>query len=147
MLELGLPKVSPGGEKAVFQVHEPCGARYLTPMQDAVRELLTQAGHGLEEMPHTRERTICCGAGGLVPAVDRPLSQKMTAFLLSEASRDLIVYCATCRAKFVNAGHESLHLLELLFNPGWQEAKAALPHSSGKRWWNRWRLKRRVQGL
>jgi len=147
MLEHGLPETAQATADSVFHVHDPCGARHMPAVQDAVRGLVTAAGHCLEEMPHTRERTICCGAGGLVPAVDNPLAQKMTAFRLSEATRDLVIYCATCRAKFVNAGHQSLHLLELLFNPGWPQAKAAPPRSSLKRWWSRWRLKRWFKGL
>jgi NADPH-dependent glutamate synthase beta subunit-like oxidoreductase len=147
MLEHGLPEAAHAAEGAVLHVHDPCGARHLPIVQDAVRELVTAAGHRLEEMPHNRERTICCGAGGLVPAVDNPLAKKMTAFRLSEATKDLLVYCATCRGKFVNMGHHSLHLLELLFNPGWPQAKAATPHSPTKRWWSRWRLKRYFQGL
>jgi Fe-S oxidoreductase len=142
MLEHGLPAAASLAAAAVFQVHDPCGARHMPVVQTAVRELVIAAGHRLEEMPHNRERTICCGAGGLVPAVDNPLARKMTAFRLSEATHDLVIYCATCRAKFVNMGHHSLHLLELLFNPNWPQAKAAAPHSPGRRWWNRWRLKR-----
>ena len=147
MLELGLPEINQREEKAVLHVHEPCGARHMTPVQDAVRALVKACGHRVEEMAHNRERTICCGAGGLVPAVDNPLAKKMTAFRLSEAEHGLVSYCATCRAKFANAGRDSLHVLELLFNPGWQQAKSATPFSTTKRWWNRWRLQRYFQGL
>ncbi len=147
MLEHGLPASARDGAGSVFQVHDPCGARHMPVVQDAVRDLVAAGGHRLEEMPHNRERTICCGAGGLVPAVDNALAQKMTAFRLSEATRDLVIYCASCRAKFHRAGHASLHLLELLFNPGWRQAKAAAPVSPSKRWWSRWRLKRWFQGL
>jgi Fe-S oxidoreductase len=147
MLEHGLPEAVPQAAGSVFQVHDPCGARHMPAVQDAARTLATAAGHRLEEMPHNREGTICCGAGGLAPAVDNSLAQKMTAFRLSEATQDLIIYCATCRAKFHRAGHHSLHLLDLLFNPGWREAKAATPHGSMKRWWSRWRLKRHFQCL
>ncbi|MHB8067803.1 MAG: FAD-dependent oxidoreductase [Desulfobaccales bacterium] len=147
MLEHGLPQAAQDAAGSIFHVHDPCGARHMPVVQDAVRELVTAAGYRLEEMPHNRERTICCGAGGLVPAVDNALAKKMTAFRLSEARQDLVVYCATCRGKFVNAGHESLHLLELLFNPGWRQAKAATPASPTRRWWGRWRLKRWFQGL
>jgi len=142
MLEHGLPAAAPAAAGAVFQIHDPCGARHMPVVQDAVRELATAAGHRLEEMPHNRERTICCGAGGLAPAADNPLAKQMTAFRLSEAKHDLLIYCATCRAKFVNMGRHSLHLLELLFNPRWPQAKAAAPHGPAKRWWSRWRLKR-----
>jgi NADPH-dependent glutamate synthase beta subunit-like oxidoreductase len=147
MQEHGLPAAVPQKAGSVFQVHDPCGARQTPVVQDAVRSLVTAAGHRLEEMPHNRETTICCGAGGLVPAVDNPLAKKMTAFRLSEATQDLIVYCATCRAKFVNAGHHSLHVLELFFNPRWPQTKAAPPASPSKRWWSRWRLKRYFQSL
>ncbi len=147
ILELGLPPVPREEENAVWHIHEPCGARHMPAVQDAVRGLVAAAGHRVEEMPHTRERTICCGAGGLVPAVDNPLAQKMTAFRIEEARHGLVVYCATCRAKFANAGRDSLHVLELLFNPHWPQAKAAAPFSPTKRWWHRWRLKRYFRGL
>jgi Fe-S oxidoreductase len=116
-------------------------------VQAAVRQVLNQAGHSNEEMPHHGERTICCGAGGMAPAVDAKLAQKMTDFRLSEAKHDLVTYCATCRARFAAAGHPSAHLLELLFNPHWQQERTAPPAPSLKRWWQRWRLKRHLQKI
>ena len=56
-----------------------------------------------------------------------PLAQKMTAFRLPEATRPLVSYCATCRAVLAAAGRDSLHLLDLVFNPGWQTAQTAPP--------------------
>jgi len=146
MAELGPPE-SPTPVRSLFHVHDACGAREAPAIHEAVRSLLAALGHNLEEMAHSRERSICCGDGGMVYAVDPALAAKMTAFRLSEATRDLITYCATCRARFALSGRPALHVLELLFNPDWQQAKAAAPPSSARRWWQRWRLKRYFQGL
>jgi NADPH-dependent glutamate synthase beta subunit-like oxidoreductase len=147
MQELGPPQAAPVPAGTVFHLHDACGARHAPHIHEAVRALVTDTGHRLEEMAHTRERSICCGAGGMVPAVDPALAQKMTDFRLSEASRDLLTYCATCRARFADSGRHSLHVLELLFNPRWPQAKAAPPPGSLKRWWQRWRLKRYLERL
>jgi len=145
LLEVGPPLPGPAGGGRVFNVHDACGARRMPPVQEAVRRLLLNAGHRLEEMPHHRERTICCGAGGMAPAVDPSLAARMTAFRLSEANHDLVTYCASCRAMFARAGRRSVHVLALLFNPRWPEAAGTRPAGSLRRWWRRWRLKRNLQ--
>jgi len=142
MVEQGRPEIPGGSAPGVFHVHDACGARHSPDIHEAVRQLLTGAGHAVEELAHNRERTICCGSGGMVPAVHPELARKMTDFRLSEASRDLVTYCASCRARFQGAGHPALHVLELLFNPGWPAAATAAAPGSLRRWWNRWRLKR-----
>jgi len=147
MAEKGLPEASRGAEPGIFNLHDACGARRAPQIHDAVRRLLLDMGHGVEEMPHHRERTICCGAGGMVEAVHAPLAQKMREFRLSEATRDLITYCATCRARFRAAGRPSAHLLELALNSDWNRALQAPPSGSLKRWWNRGRLKQYFQKL
>jgi Fe-S oxidoreductase len=107
-----------------------------------VRQLVKAAGYEFEEMAHSRERSICCGSGGMVPAVAPALAKQMTEARLAEAGHDLVTYCAACRARFAAAGRPSLHLLDLIFNPGWQQARTAAPVSSLTRWIRRWRLKR-----
>jgi Fe-S oxidoreductase len=147
LAEQGLPQTAMASASAPVQVHDACGARHMPEVQAAVRQVVSMAGYGNEEMPHHGERTICCGAGGMAPAVDAPLAQKMTDFRLSEAKYDLVTYCASCRARFAAAGHPSVHLLELLFNPNWQQERTASPAHSLKRWWQRWRLKRHLQKI
>lgn len=147
LAEVGLPQSTSVSAGALVQVHDACGARHMPQVQTAVRQVVNLGGYKLEEMPHHREKTICCGAGGMAPAVDPILAQKMTDFRLSEARHDLITYCATCRARFAQAGHPSVHLLELLFNPDWQQERTAPPAHSLKRWWQRWRLKRHLQKI
>ena len=125
-----------------FNIQDACGARQAPQIHDAVRRLVSDLGHSVEEMAHNRERSICCGSGGMVPAVAPELAKKMTDFRLSEATRDLVTYCASCRARLAKAGHPTLHVLDLPFNPAWQQTKTQPPPHSLIRWWRRWRLKR-----
>jgi Fe-S oxidoreductase len=140
--EVGLPDETSSPEAAIFNLQDACGARQAPQIHAAVRRLVADLGHSIEEMAHNRERSICCGSGGMVPAVAPELARKMTDFRLSEATRDLVTYCASCRARLSKAGHPTLHVLDLPFNPVWQQTKNQPPPHSLIRWWRRWRLKR-----
>ena len=145
--EVGLPDRAAATPPWCFNIQDACGARQAPQVHDAVRRLVRDLGHGIEEMPHNRERSICCGSGGLVPAAAPALARKMTDFRLSEATRDLVVYCASCRSRLARAGHPTLHVLDLLFNPAWQQTKTQPPPHSLIRWWRRWRLKQHFRRL
>ncbi|MDP1761865.1 MAG: (Fe-S)-binding protein, partial [Deltaproteobacteria bacterium] len=140
--EVGLPDRASNPAPAIFNIQDACGARQAPQIHAAVRRLVRDLGHNIEEMAHNRERSICCGSGGMVPAVAPELAKKMTDFRMSEATRDLVTYCASCRARLAKAGHPTLHVLDLPFNPAWQQTKTQPPPHSLIRWWRRWRLKR-----
>jgi len=140
--EVGLPEGASSPAAAIFNIQDACGARQAPQIHDAVRRLVADLGYEVEEMAHNRERSICCGSGGMVPAVAPEMAKKMTDFRLSEAIRDLVTYCASCRARLAKAGHPTLHVLDLPFNPAWQQTKTQPPPHSLIRWWRRWRLKR-----
>ncbi len=142
LTEVGPPAGVPNAPPGLFNIQDACGARQSPGIHAAVRQLVGDLGHAMEEMPHNRERSICCGSGGMVPAVNPELARLMTEFRLSEAHHDLVTYCASCRARFAGAGRPALHVLELLFNPHWRAAKDAAAPKSWRRWWHRWRLKR-----
>ncbi len=140
--EVGLPDGASSTAAAIFNIQDACGARQAPQIHEAVRRLVRDLGHTVEEMDHNRERSICCGSGGMVPAVAPMLAKKMTEFRLSEATRDLVTYCASCRARLAKTGHPTLHVLDLPFNPKWQQTKSQPPPHSLLRWWRRWRLKK-----
>ncbi|MFA5111592.1 MAG: FAD-dependent oxidoreductase [Desulfobaccales bacterium] len=140
--EIGLPAGVANIPPGIFNIQDACGTRQAPHIHAAVRQLVTALGHGIEEMEHNRERSICCGSGGMVPTVAPELAKKMTDFRLSEATHDLVTYCASCRARLSKAGHPTLHVLDLPFNPKWAQTKTAPPPPNLLRWWRRWRLKR-----
>ncbi len=142
--EVGLPPAARAPQPWTFHIQDACGTRRAPEVHEAVRALVKNLGYTVEEMPHHRERSICCGSGGMVPAVAPELAKKMTEFRLSEATRDLVTYCASCRARLAKTGYPTLHLLDLAFNPAWQQTKTQPPRPSLRRWWRRWRLKRKL---
>ncbi|MCK9375162.1 MAG: FAD-dependent oxidoreductase [Syntrophobacterales bacterium] len=139
--EIGLPDGAANLTPGIFNIQDACGTRQAPQVHAAVRQLVKDLGHTIEEMEHNRERSICCGSGGMVPAVAPELAKRMTDFCLSEATRDLVTYCASCRARLSKAGHPTLHVLDLPFNPNWPQTKTAPPPHNLLRWWRRWRLK------
>ena len=144
--EVGLPPDARATAPWTFNIQDACGARQAPNIHAAVRTMVQDLGYTIEEMAHNRERSICCGSGGLVPAVAPDLAKRMTAFRLSEATHDLVTYCASCRALLSKAGHPTLHVLDLPFNPAWQQTKTQPPPQNLQRWWRRWRLKRYFLG-
>ena len=147
MAETGLPEGINRGPAEMFNIHDSCGARRSPQIHEAVRHLVQALGHDFEEMAHSRESSLCCGSGGMAPAVAPALAKQMTEARLAEARFDLITYCASCRARLTAAGRPSLHLLELIFNPRWRRHKASPPAGSKTRWFRRWRLKRYLEKL
>ncbi|MHB9074767.1 MAG: FAD-dependent oxidoreductase [Desulfobaccales bacterium] len=144
--EVGLPPGTQATTPWTFNIQDACGARQAPNIHDAVRAVVMNLGYNVEEMAHNRQRSICCGSGGMVPAVAPELAKQMTDFRLSEATHDLVTYCASCRARLSKAGHPTLHVLDLPFNPAWQQTKNQPPPHNLLRWWRRWRLKRYFLG-
>jgi Fe-S oxidoreductase len=126
-------------------VHDPCGVRFASGVQQSVRELLQQQGVVIREMKHNRASTFCCGEGGSVGFVRPDLAALWTAKRVEEAGSEIIIsYCAGC-THFLGKSVRIYHLLDLLFFP-----KAVL---AGKQrvskvpftYWHRFRLKQRLQ--
>jgi NADPH-dependent glutamate synthase beta subunit-like oxidoreductase len=147
MAESGLPPGLDRSRPEIFNIHDACGARQTPQIHEAVRQVVKDAGHDFEEMAHTRERSLCCGSGGMAAPVAPDFTARMTKARLEEARFDLLTYCASCRARLASAGRPSLHLLELIFNPRWRQHKASPPAGSKTRWFRRWRLKRHFEKL
>jgi Fe-S oxidoreductase len=103
------------GKGKTLAVHDPCASRYDRETQDCIRRILEKLGYILEEIPLNRERTQCCGLGGLVATVNPELAAQITAERIQASSRDYVTYCANCRDDFARYGKPTWHLLDLLF--------------------------------
>jgi len=82
----------------VVTIHDSCPDREEGFFGKKVRELFR--GCRIVEMKHSRENTICCGAGGLASAVDPDLALSYVRMRLEEAkvtqAEYLVTYCVTC---------------------------------------------------
>ncbi|MEM4425209.1 MAG: (Fe-S)-binding protein [Candidatus Nezhaarchaeales archaeon] len=79
-------------------VHDSCPDRFDGVFANEVRSTLALCD--IVEMKHTKNRTLCCGAGGLVAYTNPQLSQFLANTRVQEAleaQADIIItYCYTC---------------------------------------------------
>jgi Fe-S oxidoreductase len=121
MAAKGLPDGASGPTDYTFSLHDSCTARDEPALMESVRNLVKMMGYQIEEMAYSRDKTRCCGAGGMVPYVDLGLYLKLAEQRANEAPCDMLTYCATCRDTFASVGKPAIHVLDLIFNTNWQE--------------------------
>ncbi|WP_321389810.1 VTT domain-containing protein [uncultured Desulfuromusa sp.] len=126
-------------------IHDPCVSRYRTETQDSVRQLLTGMGLKIEEPAHSKQDTLCCGAGAGVGCLAPEKAEAWTQQRVNEADGHRIVsYCASCTHTF-GAHASTSHLLDLIIDP----EKALLNKVSGAKapltYLNRLRVKKNLQ--
>jgi Fe-S oxidoreductase len=131
IVEKGLPDGAQALAPKTFSLHDSCTARDETTFIDNVRILINEMGYQLEEMEYSRDKTRCCGAGGMIPYVNLELFTKIAKQRAEEAAHDVVTYCAACRDTFASTGKPAIHILELMFNPEW-EKNLHRPPQTGK---------------
>lgn len=142
--EQDLPVEAPSGEGQVFSLHDSCKTRWEPEWQDSVRALIRKLGYEVEEVENSRDKTRCCGLGGMVAYADPELAAVNIKKRADEFGHDILTYCASCR-EALSAHKPALHVLDLIFNPDWRNAKTS-PQKTGKaRRENQARLKQMVQ--
>ena len=122
MRDVGLPEGATGaGQGRVVAVHDSCTARYQTEVQGAVRDLVAACGYQVDELRLSRERTECCGFGGLMLYANPEIGDAVVARRVAEGEADFVAYCAMCRDRFAAGGKRSLHVLDLVFGEPYEQ--------------------------
>lgn len=119
--EKGLPEGAKTSNPKTFSIHDSCTVRDENEFMDSIRTVAKQMGYQIEEMEYSRDKTRCCGAGGMIPYADAKLFLKLAKQRADEAPFDMLVYCAACRETFASAEKPSIHILDLIFNPDWEK--------------------------
>ena len=115
MLTSGLPATGKGSGEVT--VHDPCPLRFQSPVQECVRTILSHKGVRVQEMRHSRKRTICCGAGGSVGFVRPDLARAWSELRSKEAEgKRIVTYCAGC-TDFLSKVSAVTHIADLIFAP------------------------------
>ncbi len=131
MVDLGLPQ-GIKNKSWTFSLHDSCATRWEKEIQDSVRTLAQMMGYHIEEMEHSREMTRCCGMGGMAAFANLQLSYNVTKSRIGEARFDILTYCAACREAFA-AEKPALHILDLVFNPDWEQDRLKAPKTGKAR--------------
>jgi Fe-S oxidoreductase len=149
--EIGLPEGAKGigqGSDLTIAVHDSCPTRDMTQIHDGIRWIMKELGYSVEEPPHTRASTRCCGFGGMVVPANPPLALRIMKRRTGEVKSDcMVTYCAACRESMVRGGKKAVHILDLVFGDRWTSKSAfpGLPSGPVKGWVNRHKAKRLIK--
>jgi len=142
--QCGLPEVSKPKMPSLVAVHDACTTRHEGQIHKIVRKLLHQIGCRVEELPAGRNRTECCGYGGLMLFANRKLADDVIKRRINESPADYVAYCAMCRDNFAARGKKTYHLLDLIYGQADDAAPAKKGPGYSQRRENRARLKNKM---
>ncbi|GKT07255.1 hypothetical protein DSTSK_05600 [Desulforhabdus sp. TSK] len=122
-------------------VHDACATRHEHHIHESVRSILKKCGLQVEELPLSRDKTECCGFGGLMFFANPELAKRSIERRAAESSADYVAYCAMCRDYLASRGKRTLHLLDLFFGASMDAAAEKRGPGYSQRQENRVRLK------
>lgn len=111
---LGLPENAQKQARPVA-LHDGCGARGDAQTQASIRRIAERLGCQIADTPYDRDKSPCCGYGGLTQFTNREVAREMTQQCLTRSDLPYLSYCMACRDRFAREGRESMHLLELVY--------------------------------
>ncbi|WP_419659055.1 4Fe-4S ferredoxin iron-sulfur binding domain protein [Desulfosarcina variabilis str. Montpellier] len=113
--KIGIPQAGVFRPDGPLAIHDPCTSRDAPGVQEAVRRLVDRLNVSAEELDLGRERTECCGFGGLMENANPDLAKKVTETRSRRSNSDYLAYCAMCRDVLAGVGKRTVHLLDLMF--------------------------------
>lgn len=128
-------------------VHDPCPLRFEGAVHMAVRRIIRKKGLFVEDMPHSKTKSLCCGDGGMVGFVSPELSKQWAVLRGKEAEgKKIITYCAGC-SDSLNHVTSTNHILDLVFEPEATMTGKVKVSKTPATYWNRIKLKRRLKKM
>lgn len=145
--EIGIPEKAKGiGKGKVMALHDSCVTRDADEIHDSVRYLMREMGYKIEELPHNRHNTRCCGFGGMVVPANPDLAKRIMNRRAAEAkSEHMVTYCAACRESMTMGGKKALHLMDLMFDREWATKGVPGLQSPLNNWMNRYKSKKEIK--
>lgn len=149
--KIGLPEELVGkakGSDVVFTIHDSCSTRFEKDLQDGIRWILQELGYKVEESEHSRDKTRCCGFGGMVVPANPEVAAKVMKKRVETLDQPrVVVYCAACRSSLLKGGAQSWHILDLIWGPVVTSADTSpsdVLASPAKSWLNRYKAKKGI---
>ena len=101
----------------------------------------------VEELENSREKTRCCGFGGMiVPAVPEVAKKVMQRRAEESTTGHMVVYCGACRESMENGGIDAQHILDLLFGDTYTTEKVGKRNQGPiTQWMNRYKTKQKLK--
>ncbi len=123
-------------------LHDPCSVRFEPKVQEGVRSLLRRLEAQVEDMVHSREKTLCCGEGGGVSLAHPHFAERWRSMVEADAAgAKVVTYCAGCVSR-LSQRFRCIHVLDVILKgPEQFTSRARLPRPP-LTYINRWLLKR-----
>ncbi|MGV8905687.1 MAG: pyridine nucleotide-disulfide oxidoreductase/dicluster-binding protein [Acetobacterium sp.] len=139
--QYGLPETNIKPGRRVLNIHDACATRHNPKIHESIRNITESLGYEIKEFAYSKERTKCCGYGGLVYYANKEQSNDFVQDRISESTEDMLVYCAMCKDLFVEGGKKTYHILDLIYAKELEAAGLKKMPSFSERHHNRAKLK------
>lgn len=140
----GLPETAQDGKNHALNVHDACSTRHKKSIHKSLRNIALKLGYEIKELKYSKEKTKCCGYGGLVYFANREQSKDFVKDRITESDEDLLVYCAMCKDLFVDGGKRTYHILDLIFGENLEDTALKKMPNLSRRHTNREELKKKL---
>lgn len=98
-------------------IHDACQTRFKSQVHRAIRKITSDCGLKINELPDNRGKTFCCGEGAGVRLAYPDMARSWTSKRLKDINRrKAVCYCAGC-AGILSHGTDTIHALDLFFDP------------------------------
>ena len=144
---MGIPECSFEDAQTVA-LHDPCPTRHELALHQSVRSLLNKMKLPFEEFEFNREKTQCCGSGGMLDLTNSKLAHQQKVSRANQTDCETIVsYCQECSSSMTRGGKNGIHILDLLFDEtivkNFKQPRLNLLTS----WMNRYKTKQKIKNF
>ena len=140
----GLPEVDIKKGKRELCIHDACATRHDGKIHESIRSIVKTLGYSIQELEYAKEKTKCCGYGGLVACANPEQAEDFVQDRIDESEQDVLVYCAMCKDMLVKGHKRAYHILDIIYgNEINHDAPQTMPALS-ERQNNRKRLKQQL---
>lgn len=148
LAKYGIPKetINAFHTHEIVALHDPCPTRFEAHLHEDVRALLSMMGLSYEEFKYNREKTMCCGSGGMLELTNPSLAhEQMKTRAEQTTCKSIVSYCQSCAESMTKGGKNGLHLLDFIFNA--QSISQQPQQGVIKKWYNRYRSRQCIDAL
>lgn len=111
----GLPPDVNNFKGKKIAVQDACTSRHHIELQESAREVIKKLGFEIEELEFSKNKTRCCGYGGLVVYADKSMAKDMLKERINESDLDYAAYCFMCRDLFKSEGKRIFHIFDFIY--------------------------------
>ncbi|HHV42660.1 MAG TPA: (Fe-S)-binding protein, partial [Clostridiaceae bacterium] len=141
---IGLPEGCVEANPGTVTVHDACSTRQEKHIHESVRRILKKLNYNVEELKNSREKTECCGYGGLMCFANPELAVQVVDRRIHESKSDYLTYCTMCRDRFAAGSKRAFHMLDLIYGSNKKALAGRKGPGYSQRHENRARLKNRM---